>query len=121
MADDMYGANQQESNETANNGYYEQQEQPTQPAQPTQTTQPAQTYSPAPEFGAYGPTNNENEVGTNTTQYPANNYAVNQNNDADNTNINNAPTQYIGSQNYYGNNKRSRILTIMQVTKKMKI
>jgi len=113
MADDMYGANQQESNETANNGYYEQQEQPTQPAQPTQTTQPAQptqttqpaqTYSPAPEFGAYGPTNNENEVGTNTTQYPANNYAVNQNNDADNTNINNAPTQYIGSQNYYGNN-----------------
>lgn len=53
MADDMYGANQQESNETANNGYYEQQEQPTQPAQPTQTTQPAQTYSPAPEFGAY--------------------------------------------------------------------
>lgn len=107
MADDMYGANQQESNETANNGYYEQQEQPTQatqPAQPTQASQPAQTYSPAPEFGAYGPTNNENEAGTNTTQYPTNNYAVNQNNDANNTNISNAPTQYIGSQNYYGNN-----------------
>ncbi|WP_421784881.1 S1C family serine protease [Gardnerella sp. DNF00983] len=107
MADDMYGANQQESNETANNGYYEQQEQPTQatqPAQPTQAAQPAQTYSPAPEFGAYGPTNNENEAGTNTTQYPANNYAVNQNNDANNTNISNAPTQYTGSQNYYGNN-----------------
>ena len=90
MADDMYGANQQESNENANNESYTQQEQqlqseqinsmqqyqqyqqPQQPAQPVQPAQPNQqpeqqvspqiapSYSPAPEFGAYGPANNEN-------------------------------------------------------------
>lgn len=60
MADDMYGANQQESNENADNAYYNPQEQP----QPKHQTQPrmTQSYSPAPEFGAYGPLNpNSNE------------------------------------------------------------
>ena len=58
MADDMYGANQQESNENANNESYTQQEQQLQneqinpmqqyqqPAQPVQPAQPAQTQQP---------------------------------------------------------------------------
>ena len=45
MADDMYGANQQESNETANNGYYEQQEQPTQQTKPMTAPQQPQAMS----------------------------------------------------------------------------
>ena len=58
MADDMYGANQQESNENANNESYTQKEQQLQneqinpmqqyqqPAQPVQPAQPAQTQQP---------------------------------------------------------------------------
>lgn len=130
MPDDMYGANQQESNENAHSESYTQpQEQPlqteltpqNQPEQSQQAqtlpveqpTKPMQEYSPAPEFGAYGPVNGTNETAENTNNsLPASQtHEINQqnaNNAANNsaTGNNTTPMPYAGSQNPFDNNNR---------------
>lgn len=107
MADDMYGANQQESNKITDNTYNAQEQ--AQAVQSEQPTQEVQAYSPAPEFGAYGPISNESSENNNNTTgslNAANSAPMNQNN-LGNISDNTAPTTHIELQNPYENNTDS--------------
>lgn len=121
MADDLYGTNQQESNNNVNteaiaqqqgpqnpqNQQDQQDQQGTQAQQDSQNTQPqqnsqprtaqnVQAYSPAPEFGAYGPVNNSGTA----SQPNANQPSANQPN-LNMPSANAAPASYVGPQNPY--------------------
>lgn len=119
MADDLYGTNQQESNNNVNTESIAQQQgpqipqnqqdqqgtqaqqdpqnpQPQQNSQLQQNSQPkaaknVQAYSPAPEFGAYGPVNNSGTASQPNVSQPS----------ANQPNANTAPASYVGPQNPY--------------------
>lgn len=129
MADDMYGANQQESNENANNESYTQQEQQLQneqinpmqqyqqPAQPAQPQQPEQQVAMQPAQPAQPNQLQAQPIQQQTPQYqaapsyspapefgaygPVNNANVNANSNEQNNNS--EQETYFGAQNLQGN------------------
>lgn len=132
MADDMYGANQQESNENANNESYTQQEQqlqneqintmqqyqqPAQPAQPAQPQQPEQQVAMQPAQPAQPNQLQAQPIQQQTPQYqaapsysPAPEFGAygpvnnaNVNANSNEQNNNSEQETYFGAQNLQGN------------------
>lgn len=132
MADDMYGANQQESNENANNESYTQQEQqlqneqinpmqqyqqPAQPAQPAQPQQPEQQVAMQPAQPAQPNQLQAQPIQQQTPQYqaapsysPAPEFGAygpvnnsNVNTNSNEQNNNSEQETYFGAQNLQGN------------------